>query len=146
MEFHKILVPVVGSDADVDTVRLACRLGRRDKAKILVVNIIPIERSLPLDTELAGEVKKSEGVLERAEKVALEQGISIETDLLQARNVGPSIVDEAVERGIDLIVMGLAYKRLFGQYSLGDVIPYVLKNAPCPVILYQQSQTERQKA
>jgi nucleotide-binding universal stress UspA family protein len=145
MEFHKILVPVAGSDADADAIKLACRLSRRDKAKILVVSVIPIERSLPLDTELAGEVKKAEGVLERAEKVALEQGCGIETDLLQARNVGPSIVDEAVERGMDLIVMGIAYKRQFGQHSLGDVTPYVLKNAPCPVILYQQHQSGQVK-
>jgi len=142
MEFHKILVPVGGTDADADSIKLACRIARRDKAKILVVNIIPIERSLPLDTELSDEVKKAEAVLEQAEKVALEQGFSIETDLLQARNVGPSIVDEAVERGIDLIVMGLAYKQHFGQYSLGDVTPYVLKNAPCPIILYQQTAPE----
>ena len=132
MEFHKILVPVGGTDADADSIKLACRLARRDKAKILVVNIIPIERSLPLDTELSDEVKKAEAVLEQAEKVALEEGFSIETDLLQARNVGPSIVDEAVERGIDLIVMGLTYKQHFGQYSMGDVMPYVLKKAPVP--------------
>ena len=46
------------------------------------------------------------------------------------------IIDEAVERGVDLILMGISYKRRFGQFSLGNVIPYVLKNAPCPVILY----------
>jgi len=142
MEFYKILVPVAGSDTDIETIRLACRFARREKAKLLVVHVIPIAHSLPLDTELAGEVKKAEGTLERAEKIALERGCEIETDLLQARNVGPSIVDEAVERQSDLIVMGLAYKRQFGQYSLGDVIPYVLKNAPCPVILFQQYQSE----
>ncbi len=142
MEFHKILVPVSGADADIETIKLACRLARREKAKLLVVHVIPIARSLPLDAELAVEVKKAESVLEQAGKIALERGCEIETDLLQARNVGPSIVDEAVERQSDLIVMGLAYKRLFGQYSLGDVTPYVLKNAPCPVILFQQSQPE----
>ena len=47
-------------------------------------------------------------------------------------------VDEAVERGVDLILMGFSYKRRFGQYSLGHVVPFVLKNSPCPVILYQQ--------
>jgi nucleotide-binding universal stress UspA family protein len=51
-------------------------------------------------------------------------------------------VDEAVEREIDLIVMGLTYKKHYGQFSMGNVIPYVLKNAPCPVILYQQYQPE----
>lgn len=142
MEFHKILVPVAGADADIETIKLACRLARREKAKLLVVHVIPIARSLPLDAELTFEVKKAENVLEQAEKIALERGCEIETDLLQARNVGPSIVDEAVERQSDLIVMGLAYKRHFGQYSLGDVTPYILKNAPCPVILFLQSQPE----
>jgi nucleotide-binding universal stress UspA family protein len=142
MEFHKILVPVAGGAADIETVKLACQLARKDKSKLLVVHVIPIARSLPLDTELTPEVKKGENILEQAEKIALERGFDIETDLLQARNVGPSIVDEAVERQADLIVMGLAYKRLFGQYSLGDVTPYVLKNASCPVILFQQSQPQ----
>ncbi len=140
MEYHKILVPVAGTDADDNTVQLACRLARREKAKLLVVHVITIDRSLPLEAELAAEVKKAEGVLERAERIAIEQGCNVETDLLQARIAGPGIVDEAVERQADLIVMGLTYKRHFGQYSLGDVTPYVLKNAPCPVILYQQSQ------
>ncbi|MDP2920525.1 MAG: universal stress protein [Dehalococcoidia bacterium] len=142
MEFHRILVPVAGLEADIETVKLACRLARREKARILVMHVIPISRSLPLDTELTGEVKKAEKVLEEAAKLALELGCDIETDLLQARNVGPSIVDEALERQIDLVVMGLTYKRHFGQFSLGDVTPYVLKNAPCPVILYQQYQPE----
>jgi len=104
----------------------------------MAVHIISIDRSLPLDAELTNEVRKAEDILKRAEKVALERGFEIETDLLQARSAGPSIVDEAMERKTDLIVMGLTYKRRFGQFSLGDVTPYVLKNAPCPVILYHQ--------
>jgi nucleotide-binding universal stress UspA family protein len=143
MEFHKILVPVDGSDADADSIKLACRLAKSEKAKILVVHIIPIERSLPLDAELSKEIKKAETILERAERIGLERGCAVETDLLQARNIGPSIVDEAVERGTDLIVMGLTYKRHFGQYSLGDVTPYVLKNAPCQVIFLQQAQVKQ---
>jgi len=69
--------------------------------------------------------------------VAEEEDWEVETDVLQAREVGPAIVDEAVERGVDLIVMGISYKQRFGQFSLGNVAPYVLKNSPCPVMLYQ---------
>jgi nucleotide-binding universal stress UspA family protein len=142
MEFRKILVPVAGTETDIETITLACRLARRDKSRILAVYIIPIERSFPLDAEMTAEVKNAEGILSSVEKIALGQGYEIETDLLQARNIGPSIIDEALEREADLIVMGIYYKQHFGQYSLGDVTPYVLKNAPCPVILYQQYQPE----
>jgi len=136
------LIPVSGAETDIETIKLACRLVRKDRAKILVIYVIPIERSLPLDAEMSAEVKRAENILNNAERIALTQGYEIETDLLQARNIGPSIIDEALERKADLIVMGIYYKQHFGQYSLGDITPYVLKNAPCPVILYQQYQPE----
>ena len=142
MEFQKILIPVVGTETDIETIRLACHLARKNKTKILAVYIIPIVRSLPLDAEISDEVRKAENILKSAGEIALKRGFEIETDLLQARNIGPSIIDEAVERRVDLIVMGISYKQHFGQYSLGNVTPYVLKNAPCRVILYQQFQSE----
>ncbi|MFC2011670.1 universal stress protein [Chloroflexota bacterium] len=138
MEFQNILVPVSGTEADIEAVKLACRLAKPDKAKICAVNVIPIERTLPLDAEIETAVQKAEGILDNIESIAKGQSCSIETDLLQAREVGPTIIDEAVERKSDLILMGVEYKMRFGQFSLGDVVPYVLKNAPCRVILYHQ--------
>ena len=122
---------------DEEAIRLACRLARRDKASILAVYIIPIDRTLPLDAEMKGEVGTAEAVLDRMEGYAAEEGCTIETDLLQAREVAPTIVDEAVEREVDLILMGASYKTQFGQFSLGTTIPHVMKHAPCRVILYQ---------
>lgn len=136
MEFHKILVPVVGTEADDEAMRLACRLAKKDKGKIWSVYVINIKRSLPLNAEIEPEIKKAEGILDHMEMVAEEQDYEVETDVLQAREAGPAIIDEAVERGIDLILMGVRYKQRFGQFSLGNVVPYVLKNSPCPVMLY----------
>ncbi len=138
MEFHKILVPVSGTEADGEAMRIACRLAKKNKAKIWAVYIIAVKRSLPLDAEIESEIRKAENILDHVESVAEEQDYEVETDLLQAREVAPSIVDEAVERGADLILMGVTYKKRFGQFSLGNVVPYVLKNAPCHVILYHQ--------
>ena len=138
MEFHNILVPVSGTESDEEAIKLACRVAKQDKGKICAVYVIPIERTLPLDVEIETEIQKAEGILNHIERVAEEQGYRIETDLLQAREPAPTIVDEAVERDVDLILISVKYKRRFGEFSLGDVIPYVLKNAPCHVILYQQ--------
>ncbi len=138
MEFHKILVPVIGTEADEEAMRLACRLAKKDKGKILAIYSIKIKRALPLDAEIESETQKAEAVLDHIEMVAEEQDYEIDTDVLQAREAGPAIIDEVVEQGADLIIMGIKYKKRFGQFSLGHVVPYVLKNAPCPVILYQQ--------
>jgi len=138
MEFNKILVPVTGTQADDEATRLACWLTKRNKGKIWAVYVVTVKRSLPLDAEIEPEIRKAEDILNHIAGVAEEEDYEIETDLLQAREAGPTIVDEAVEREADLILMGVIYKRRFGQFSLGSVVPYVLKNAPCQVILYHQ--------
>lgn len=136
-EFNRILVPVSGGKADDEGVSLACRLARRTKGKVWALYVITVKRTLPLDAELDAEIKHGEQILNHAETVAEAQEYDIETDLVQAREAGPTIVDEAVERDVDLILMGVEYKKSFGQFSLGSVVPFVLRNAPCRVILYQ---------
>ena len=138
MEFHKILLPVIGTEADEQAIRLACGLTKKNKGKISAVYVLTVKRALPLEAEIEPEIQKGEEVLDYIERIAEEEGKEIETDLLQAREVGPAIVDEAVELGVDLILMGVTYKRRFGQFTMGDVVPYVLKNAPCRVMLYHQ--------
>ena len=139
MEFHKILVPIGGTEADEEALRLACRLAKKKKGKIWAVYVITLKRYLPLEAEIGPEIQQAEGILDHIESVAEEQDYEVDTDILQAREAGPAIIDEAAERDIDLILMGVRHKRRFGQFSLGSVAPYVLKNAPCPVILYHQS-------
>jgi len=138
MAFKNILVPTVGTEADEEAIQLACRLAKKDKGKIWAVYVVAIKRSLPLDAEIESEIKEAENVLDHIEEVAEDQDYEIETDIIQARAAGPAIIDEAAERNVDVILMGVKYKRRFGQFNLGDVVPYVLKNAPCPVILYQK--------
>ena len=139
MEFHKILVPVIGTEADEEAMKLASRLlAKKNKGEICAVHVISVERALPLDAEIESEIRRAEDILNHIESAAEKQGCKIETDLLQAREVAPAIIDEAIEREVDLILIGVTYKRRFGEFSLGDVVPYVLKNAPCRVILYHQ--------
>ncbi|MDD5339024.1 MAG: universal stress protein [Dehalococcoidales bacterium] len=135
--FKKILVPVSGKTTDEETIRLACRLAKKDKGKVLAVSVVAIKRTLPIDAEIESEIKKAEEILDKAENTAVEENFEIETDVLQAREVGPAIIDEALERKVSVILMGIAHKQSFGQFSLGNVVPYVLKDSPCPVILYQ---------
>ena len=142
MQLNKILVSVCGERTDDEILRLAGRIARRSKAKVYVVYVIQVKRSLPLDADMESETRKGEEVLDHAERVAQEQDYEIETELLQARDIGPAIVDEAVERGVDLLIIGLNYKKPFGQFSLGETIPYILKNALSRVMVYREPMSE----
>ena len=142
MNFARILVPVTGSQADEEAVELACRLAKPDKGEIHAVYIITMKRDLPLDAEIGTEIQKAEDILAGIERVAATENYKVYTEVLQAREAGPAIVTAAAEREVDLILMGIAYKIRFGEFSLGEVVPYVLKNSPCRVILYQSSYTK----
>ncbi len=138
IDVHRILVPVVGTPADEEAMQLACFLAKKNKAKIWAVYVILLKRSLPVDAEVDAEINRGEAILDHIESIAEGLDCNVETDLLQARDAGPTIVEEAADHSVDLIIMGIQYKRRLGQFSLGDVVPYVLKNAACRVILYQQ--------
>ena len=68
----------------------------------------------------------------------------METVLLQARDVGAAIVDEATEREADLLICGLPFKRFGGDFTVGRTIPYILKNAPCGVWVVREAMPEEQ--
>jgi len=139
MKISKVLVPVAGNPTDDDAVQLACAVARRQKARIYVIYVIEVRRALPLDAEIQPEIEKGERVLDHAERVADEADSTVETELLQAREVGPAIVDEAVERGVDAIVLGVPYRKRYGEFSIGSTASYVLKNSPCAVWICREA-------
>ncbi len=138
MEFSKILVPVGGTKSDEGAIDLACDLVKKGKRTIVAVHVIPVDRSLPLDAEIEAEMARAEAMLSKVEEQVKKRGCNVETDILQAREVGPAIIDVAREHQADLIIISLTYKRQFGEFCLGEVGPYVLKNAPCRVLLDHQ--------
>lgn len=143
MAFDRILVAVKGYSADREAIRLACSISSRKKGKIFVVYVIEVRRALPLDAELEPEIRKGEEILDHAERLARELDCDVETELLQARDVGPALVDDVVDKGVDLIIIGIGYKKRFGEFSLGSIAPYILKNAPCQVLVYREPVHEK---
>ena len=133
---RKILVPVKGGETGEDAFRLACELSRDTKARLYALYVIEVKQELPIDAEV--DTTQGEAILNRIEAVSQEEKCPVEATYLQARHAGPAIVQEALERGIELIVLGVPYKRRFGQFTLGGTTFFVLKNAPCPVILRRE--------
>ncbi len=137
MEAKKVLLPVRGEESDEESLRLACALTREAKGKIYVLYVIEVGRQLPLDADISSETAKGEQVLQRMEKLGKEYQANIEAEILQAREAGPAVVQEAVDREVEAIVVGSPYKRVYGVFSLGKTIPFILKNSPCPVLLWR---------
>jgi len=135
------LVPITNSPASLEGVHIACTMAKQRKGKVHVVYVIEVLRSLPLNAEMESEARRGEQLLRRAEEIASHVGMTIDGQLLQAREAGQAIVDEARDREVEAIILGIGYKRLIGSFEVGRTVDYILKNATCQVWVVRQGLT-----
>lgn len=137
--FERLVVPVAGAGKDDRVLGMLPDLMSSDGGTITFLFVVAVPQSMPLDAELPTEIDTGERALRHAESAARRslpsRNTSIVTELLQARAVGPAIVDEAIERDADAIVMSAAVHRRHGRPTLGETTDHVLLNAPCEVVV-----------
>jgi APA family basic amino acid/polyamine antiporter len=156
--YGNILVPVFGTALDDDIVSTAGRLAAAQQeeageeaaeARLEIVYVLEVPLTLPLDAELP-PVREEEArrAVERASEVAEEYAdVDVHAEVIRARKVGGGIVDAARERGSEAIVVGaepptkIRGGAIFGGIGaarpaeIGSATEYVLKKAPCRVLL-----------
>jgi nucleotide-binding universal stress UspA family protein len=141
--FRRAVLAVNGASSDARIVRLACQAARASKAQLVAVHVVEIDWSLPLEADVASRSEDAQRVLDVVEGIADSEHQAVETVLLQARDVGAALVDEASERAADLLILGLPYRKRFGgDFAIGRTIPYVLSNAPCAVWVVREPISE----
>ena len=136
----RVLVPVNGSALDDDVVSLACDLVDHKKGTVWVLYVIEVARRLPLDAEVAVETARGEQVLQHLEDLGRSRKCKLDGEILQARNVGPAIVQEAIDRDAELLIAAMDYQERYGSPTLGELVPYLLKRSPCRVLVYRGEQ------
>jgi nucleotide-binding universal stress UspA family protein len=145
--FKRVVLALNGGPSDARIVRIACAASPDGKVELIAVHVVEIDWTLPLDADVAGRSEEAQRALDMAEGVAEDAKRRLEPVLLQARDVGAAIVDEAVERGADLIVLGVPFRTRFGgDFAIGRTIPYVLQNAPCAVWVVREPMSEEMTA
>jgi APA family basic amino acid/polyamine antiporter len=158
LAYRKILVPVFGSRLDDDIVSTAGRLaapepgsrgGEEGEARLDVIYVVEVPLTLPLDAPLPpDQEEEARRALERASEIGDEyEDVEISSELIRARDVGAGIVEAARERDVEAIVIGAepptkikGGARLGGigapmPAEIGAATEYVLKKAPCRVLL-----------
>ncbi len=155
IEYSSILVPVFGTELDDDIVSTAGRLADAEveegeqAPRLDVVYVPELPLTVPLDSPLPRAVReRGEQTLARAAEVGKEyENVEVSTSLVPARSAGAGIVEEARRRGAEVIVMGgeppsrVRGGAILGGIGaarpdeIGPVTEYVLKKAPCRVLL-----------
>lgn len=135
------LVPITNSAASLDAVNIACAMAKPHKGKVYVVHVIEVQRSLALNAEMEPEARRGEQLLRRAEEIAGQVGMRVDGQLLQARDAGQAIVDEARDREVEAIILGIGYTPLVGSSRVGRTVDRILKSATSQVWIVREAAT-----
>ncbi len=135
IDYDQILVPIVGSRISDEMMVLACQLATEKKSAVDGLYVIEVPLNLPLDARLTAERERADKVLETAARVADSFKVGFTPLVLTARQAGRAIVEEAVRRRSEVIIVGTARKRRVADRAFGRTVDYVLDHAPCEVLL-----------
>ena len=137
---RRAVLSLDGGPTDKLVIECGTKLARADEAELVAVYVVEVDWTHDLDDDLEDQREEASRALDLAEGMAEKEKVPLSSQLLQARDVGAALVDEAVALEADAIVMGLPYKvRFGGDFALGHIIQYVFKNAPCQVFVVRES-------
>jgi nucleotide-binding universal stress UspA family protein len=91
-----------------------------------------------VDAIIKPDMELAEKVLLEAEEYAQDNDFEVDTEIIQAREVGPAIIEVARQNSVDMIIMGITYKKRFGSFTMGNAVPHVLEEAPCRVLICRE--------
>ncbi len=126
----KILVGYKGVNVGKDLLKIALTHAKAFKGEVLIV------------TSMVGggkseqsKVQTAEENLEKAKKHFDENGITCKTHLLiRGLEPGEDLVNFAIEKGVDEIIIGVKSRSKVGKLLFGSTAQAVILQAECPVL------------
>jgi APA family basic amino acid/polyamine antiporter len=134
VSYKSVLVPIFGTSVDGDAMARAAAVVDPDAAvEALYVLKIPRAHGLP-DRDFDAEEYEGRCALDIARLQARARGLKVRVKLIRTRNPGRAIVEEARERGSDLIYVSTEHAPS-DERLLGPTTRYLLAKRPCRVIV-----------
>lgn len=125
--FRKILVPIDGSESSLKALDLSVDLAKRYGSKITVIHV-----------RISG-LSSTKDVLDKAKKRVENKGLpvffkEVEIDYKDS-SISKAILDEIIEGGYDLVVLGARGMTVSEELNIGSVATSITLNSPTTVII-----------
>ncbi len=133
--YDQLLVPVRDTVVSEEMMVLACQLATERNSSIDALYVIEVPLNLPIDASLPEERQRAGRILERAAQAADMFNVKLTPVVVTARSAGRAIVEEAIARRSEVIILGSQSKRRIADKVFGRTIDYVLDNLPCEAII-----------
>ena len=134
-QYSSILVPLKLGPIGEEMVATAVKLAQESGASVWALHVVRVPMDRPLDQELPEEEENATAALAEAQLLGSDHGVEVKGRTVRARSIGDAIVSQANELGVDLIVLGSAPKWRRQSRFFSPTVEYVLKKAPCEVLV-----------
>ena len=135
VEFKRVLVPMKLGPIGEEMVATAVALAKERGARVDAVFVINVPLAEPLDAPLPDLEEQAAASLAEATLLGDDHGVLVEPVTVRSRSIGSAIVEQARERGSDLIVLGSSPRWRRQSAFFSPTVDYVLRNAPCEVLV-----------
>ena len=137
--FEKILLAVDGSEHALRAASTAADLARTVDAKefriVVAYDFIPPYLGEPnMQFAIDARMEEANGILDNAVKAVGKLPCEVFTELIEGSEA-EAIINVAVTRGSDVIVMGSRGRGRLAGLLLGSTSQTVVAHAPCPVLI-----------
>lgn len=148
IELRTILVPIDFSECSDAAVKYGSALANAFGATLHLLNVVQDPYAMPYGADgflAPGQDLLGKWQAEAKRRVEAAIPAGLESRTVAATRVGstcPEIVRYAVDRHIDLIVLGTHGRGAIGHMLLGSVAERVVRTAPCPVLTVRHPERE----
>jgi APA family basic amino acid/polyamine antiporter len=134
-EYRTILVPVVRSPESKDALIAAARLAAERGSTVAVLHVLEVPLARPLEADLGAIEDRANQLLDDAQALVEQYGVRVVTRLARARSAARAIVDDAVARNAELIVLGAPRRGRRTRELIGRTTARVVKASPVRVLV-----------
>jgi len=136
--FKKVLAPIDFHQHAIGALEVAKSIAQVNDGIVTLLYVVPMDESI------GGKIYE-EDFKQQAEKDAARladlaskniQGVKYEI-LTEIGDPATAIIDTAAAKASDVIVMGTHGRKALMRVLMGSVAEQVLREAPCPVIVYR---------
>jgi len=146
IEIKNILVPIDGSEYSLHAAQHATRIARNEKAQLFCIHVVTPRMPYGYATPATActksrhfdDIKNNvESWFDDVRNMAKDEGIfDIKTEIfIDVKSIIESIIEYAIRKNIDLIVIGTRGRTGLKRFFMGSVANGVVQHAHCSVLL-----------
>ena len=134
---EKLLVATDETEFSEGAIREAIDFAKRCSSKLYALFVLETNPEYETIGSSVYEMEEAEAQtrLESVKMRAAQEGLDCETIFHHATDPYRHIVDEAAEKGVDMIIMGRRGRKGLMKVLMGEVAAKVIAHAPCKVLI-----------